>query len=1255
MVVPGTRRTKTEFGCTKTREQVAIIPTAALAIIGADRRASPCVAQEGPAARVAAIGAHAGAVARISIDERVADARRSLTNGPHRVQRARTGAIARTGLAARARRFLIAFILRVLTSHDRSALAIDAAALESRRASLAKTRADVVTTHAVDAEAARALVCRGAGRTKRDLTLPETVAGSRIAFIRRIRVRRNVDTRSDVVLHVARLARARAELVAANAIDAIVRRALRIHHARLAVGQLACASTIALTRIALVVRILAENDGTAGTVRPLALQCARTGFTRAHTRGIAAIPIDTEAARAVRRSGTRLTGNALAIAEPVACSRIAFVGRIRIDWNVPTRPDTSSIRTRDARPQTRRVAANAIDAIATHALIRPHTGRTIALLATTEAIARARVAFVERIAVRSNGRTRPQRPRNVTRSARIGAAGVTTNAIDAIASLALAGIGARLTVGFLDLARGCIAEIARVAFAVGHAGGLASARNACITRLACLIELLHANALAIAGVGWVLRRAVRTSSRIANRPDGVLRATPTTRTNPCISTGFRSRHLAFIVGIRVHRHRATIAIDARPLLRGRTRLAFAFAARATTNTVSTITGATFHVFGARRPLGFLNARLARRLAQLGDAIGVHEALFTDETLHRTNLPAVDVGFGTILQTIAARRGLALVLEAISADAINADDASLAIRALLNATASAIEIRFVSADLSIVRTAEKSIIHDQIAVVVDAIALLWDKPRLRARNALRRATSSKRTLDLPLITRRTGVLREEARVTYTRNTIVDPPVAIVVDTVAELDTRERLSKTESPLPIRTRLLAVFARAYVPFLHRPGKTSPGAVGEAITGTSGNPDVVDRSIAIIVGLTITRIRWFGDHLAQTRPPAARNAGLFTRLALTDVVRHHRTGVTLLCLSRLTITRLVHETVAIVVLPVADVHRRLDRANTRTEFLIAAARHRAALAFSLELQGTFDLLARIVRVTRLRFPFRAFTNAAGDANVVNDPVTVVVEPIARITHRRQLLPNAIAPHPILALLRALSAGTFAERLGRSTITGKLLAVDTGQPVINLLVTIVIATVRNFLHRRHVAIAFAPCPLLAGLNAVPTEALAARTWRARVTPFDFIRHARAGVGVILVDQTIAIVVDTVPTRIRVVRLGPLRALLRKAVARTRRNELLARTQTAFQRRQRLATRTNIRFDPRVDPQNVRATGRHQANPKDRQKQVRKRKVLFHQHRRCTSDSRSNHCANVTVVGIDPPTDHPAVPGQTWRNRRRQR
>ena len=710
-------------------------------------------------------------------------------------------------------------------------------------------------------------------------------------------------------------------------------------------------------------------------------------------------------------------------------------------------------------------------------------------------------------------------------------------------------VGTRITIGLLDLARGRIAEVPVVAFTVGYARRLASAGDTGVTRLAHLIEFLYANALTVARIRGIFGRCIRTRRRITYRSDGVLGATSGTRANARISARLRSGYVTLVIRIRIAGDGPAIAVCTGPFLCRGTRLAFARAARATANTVDAITRIAFRVDIARRTFGFLNARLAGRLAQFRDAVVVPKARFADETLHRTNFATIDIGFGAVLQTVPARRRLAQILKAVAADAIDTDDATFAIGALLSAATAAIEIRFVAADLAVVRTTEEPVVEDQVAIVVDTVTLLGKKSRFGVRNAFRRSGSTERTLDLPLITRRTRVFRTETRITDARNAIVDTTVAIVVETVAQFDARKRLSGADSPVTVATRPLPRLASTDVQFLGRPRKTDLRGVVHAHARATRNTDVVDDAVAIVVDLPITRVRALGNDFTYASAELAIHALAFTRFARTNPLGTRRTRITRLRLPRRTLARRIGQTdvvddaVAVIILGIADVRRRLDRSDTGPELLIAAARHRAALAFTLQIERTFDLFARIVHVTRFRVPGRALAKRSRCTDVVDVSVAIVIETIARINGGRKLLTNAFAPLAIFTNLLARFTRTFAQCIGRATITFQLFPVVTRQPLVNRTITIVVATVGNFLLGRYVAVAFAPRPLITTLKTIATKALAARTWRPGVTALELVRHARACVDVILVDQTIAIVINTVATGIRVVRLCHDRAI----------------------------------------------------------------------------------------------------------------
>lgn len=232
--------------------------------------------------------------------------------------------------------------------------------------------------------------------------MAETVATPWIALIGWIRIRRNAHARTDAVLHIASLTCSSTSLVAAHAVNAIVRRALRVHHAGLAILSLAGTGAIACTRIALIARIQSKVNRTARPVRSLALQCTRTCLARPGARGIATIAVHAEAACAICRDHARRAVDALAVPKTIAIPRIAFIARIGIRRNIRTRSNTPRVGARNACPETCGVATNAVNAIAANTLIRRRTRRTIGLLALAQPIAGSRVALIEWIVVRSN-------------------------------------------------------------------------------------------------------------------------------------------------------------------------------------------------------------------------------------------------------------------------------------------------------------------------------------------------------------------------------------------------------------------------------------------------------------------------------------------------------------------------------------------------------------------------------------------------------------------------------------------------------------------------------------------------------------------------------------------------------------------------------------------------------------------------------------------------------------------------------------
>lgn len=757
------------------------------------------------------------------------------------------------------------------------------------------------------------------------------------------------------------------------------------------------------------------------------------------------------------------------------------------------------------------------------------------------------------------------------------------------------------------MTRRCIAEIPRIALAVGYARRLTGSGDAGVTGLARHIEFLNANALTVTRIGRVFRTCIRARSGIAHRSERELGTAARTGTNARVSTCFRRRHLAFVVRIGVAVDGPAIAVDTRALLRRRARLAFARAARAATDPVDAISRIALGVDRACRTLRLLHARLARRLAQFGNAIIVAETRFADDALHGTNFTAIGVRLGAVFQSVIAGRGLALILEAIAADAIDADDAPFTVGALLSAAAAAIEIRLITADFAVVRAAEEAVVHRQVAIVVNAVALLRQEAGFGVGNALRRSRATQRTFDLALITRCSRVFRTETRLADPRNTVVDTTIAIIVEAVAKLDTRQRLSRTNSPITVGAAALTDLANADVQFLRRPRKTGFRRVVDANARTSWNSDVVNHAVAIVVHLTVASVHGLGNHFANAYAELPAHAGALAGFAGTNALRPRRSGITSLSLARSAFARrirqadVVDEAVAIVILGVANIRRRPYRTQTWTILLIAATGHRSALAFTLQVDRTFDFFPRFIEVTRLHFTGSALADASRRSNIVDDTVAIVVESIARIQRPRQLLPNAFAPDPIFTNLLAGFARPFAQRIRRTAVTLELFAIITGQTFVNRSITIVVPPVRDFRLGRYVAIALPPRALITTLKTIPTKTIAPRPRRPRITFLDLIRRTSTGADVVLVDQTIAIIVDTVTTGVRVGCFRRRRAFHRQSIPRTCRNQLLARAETTFQWRQFRAVRTHIGFDVRVNPKNTRAARRDDANPEHRQ------------------------------------------------------
>lgn len=314
----------------------------------------------------------------------------------------------------------------------------------------------------------------------------------------------------------------------------------------------------------------------------------------------------------------------------------------------------------------------------------------------------------------------------------------------------------------------------------------------------------------------------------------------------------------------------------------------------------------------------------------------------------------------------------MVLEAVTALAVDADDTTLVVIAFQRAATAAIEIRLVAADLAVVRAAEKAVVDEQVAVVINTVALLRDKPRFGARHAFR-LCFAERTFNLALITRRIRVFGEEARIADAGDAVIHAAVAIVIETVAKLDAGQRLAGAKAPRAVGACPLPCLAVADVQLLGRPRKANLGRVVDADARAAGQADIINHAVAIVINLAVASVGAFGDNFAEARPELPIHTSSLARLTRTNALATSRTRITRLGLTLRAQTRrigqadVINDAVAIVVQKVADIGGGLDRAHARPEFLVGSAGHRAAFAFALKIERAFNLFAGLVDITSL------------------------------------------------------------------------------------------------------------------------------------------------------------------------------------------------------------------------------------------------------------------------------------------------
>ena len=201
-----------------------------------------------------------------------------------------------------------AFARRIRVRLDRAAYAVRALALHRRAASLARAPARPIAADAVDAMAAQAIAGDAAAPAIVELAEARAIARARGALVRRIAPR--LDRLANAVRALpldrrrARLTRAGAGRVAADAVGAGAAQAIAAEHANITQIELAGARAVARSGRAFRLGIGPRRDGAAGAVRALPFDRRRAGLAGAAARRVAADAVDAVAAQALRAERT---------------------------------------------------------------------------------------------------------------------------------------------------------------------------------------------------------------------------------------------------------------------------------------------------------------------------------------------------------------------------------------------------------------------------------------------------------------------------------------------------------------------------------------------------------------------------------------------------------------------------------------------------------------------------------------------------------------------------------------------------------------------------------------------------------------------------------------------------------------------------------------------------------------------------------------------------------------------------------------
>ena len=366
-------------------------------------------------------------------------------------------ALIRLTSAGAVTRTIGAFIVGIGVRDDWAARAIHTLPLDDVRARLTRTRARGIAANRIDAMATETVAIGATRDALLELAGAGAIARTVGAFITRIGVYNDWTARAvrTLALDDARtcLARARARVIATNAIDAMDAEAIAVDAARNALLELASAAAIACTVHTLIVGIHVRDDWTARAIHALALDDARACLTRAHARRIATNSVNTMATETLRIDRTRSAQIEFARRTAIARAIGALVLGIRTNGDIAARSIGTAIEQRRAcltNARTSAGAANTINAIPRHAFRRGRTSLTVILFARARAVTRidARTTRQILIVLRHIGAC-ADAAGEVARRAHGAARRIATNTIDAIVAYAFTACGARLAIGFL--------------------------------------------------------------------------------------------------------------------------------------------------------------------------------------------------------------------------------------------------------------------------------------------------------------------------------------------------------------------------------------------------------------------------------------------------------------------------------------------------------------------------------------------------------------------------------------------------------------------------------------------------------------------------------------------------------------------------------------------------------------------------------------------------------------------------------------